>query len=319
MRYDRERLDEAEEIGPEEMIAQLQPGRVAWFDVQGLGDEKTLHTIGEGFGLSPLTLADVVNTPQRPKLEVFPEHTLIITRMILGQADHAVRGEQVSLLVGQGWVLTFQEFYGDCLEPVRQRIRANRGLVRQMGPDYLAYALLDAIIDGYYPILEDLGDVLEQMEAQVVADPDPALLTRIFTVRRTLMTIRHAMWPQRETLASLTRRDAAHFGEEVNVYLRDCYDHVTQIMDAVENYRELANGLVDAHLSASSNRMNEVMKVLTIIATIFIPLSFLAGVYGMNFEYMPELQWRGGYAMFWATAAAMAGVMLFYFKRRKWL
>jgi magnesium transporter len=225
----------------------------------------------------------------------------------------------VSLVLGRRFLLTFQERLGDVLDPVRERIRQGIGPIRRAGPDYLAYAVIDAVIDGYYPILEQFGERLEALEDDVVLSPTPLLLRRIHHVKRELLDIRRAVWPQREAVSAVIRGDHELVGQEVRTYFRDVYDHCIQIMDVVETYRELAGGLMDVYLSSVSNRQNEVMKVLTVMASIFIPLTFLAGIYGMNFEHMPELHKRWAYPILLAVMAGVAGVMLLFFYRKGWL
>ncbi|MFP4106322.1 MAG: magnesium/cobalt transporter CorA [Phycisphaerae bacterium] len=327
MAYDAADLDVRSDVPADQLLEQVSDAKVVWIDVQGLGDETQLRRIAADFGIHRLALADVVNAPQRPKVDDYGEKLLYITRMfrLEGQTEEESVSEQVSVLLGKGFVITFQEKYGDCLEPVRNRIRTDKGIIRQMGADYLAYAIVDAITDGYYPVLEAYGEKLEDMERTIVDEPTNETLAEIYRVRRELLSIRRAVWPARDAVNSIIRDRFPLIGKDVLVYFRDCYDHTVQIMDTVESYRELAGGLTDAYMSAVSNRMNEVMKVLTIIATIFIPLSFVCGVYGMNFNTeispwnMPELNWPFGYVLFWCVAILVAGGMLTYFRKRKWL
>ena len=296
---------------------------VVWVNVDGLGDVETITKVGQVFDLHRLVLEDVVNVPQRPKVEQYEDSLFLVTRMaVLGERLEA---EQVSVFLGKGVVLTFQERPGDCLEPVRNRIRKGIGRVRGQGPDYLAYAILDAVIDNYFPILEEFGERLEALEEEVIARPSPAVISQIHSAKRDLLTLRRAIWPQREAMSWLLREPCLLISDDTRLYLRDCYDHVSQIIDMVETFRELASGLVDAYQSSISNKMNEVMKVLTIIATIFIPLSFVAGLYGMNFNQeksplnMPELSWYWGYPFALGLMAAIAGGLLIFFWRKGWL
>jgi len=292
---------------------------VAWVDVQGLGDETVLRAIGEVFGLHPLALEDVVNVPQRPKVEPFDEHLLIVARMARMQDPHTAVSEQVSLIVGRNYVLTFQERYGDILDCVRNRIRKGKGPIRHAGADYLAYAIVDALIDGYYPILEAFGDALETLEDEIVPTPNPSALRTVHHVKRELLAIRRTIWPLREAINALIREDTPFVSDSTRVYLRDCYDHCVQIIDVVETYRELTGGLADLYLSSIGNRQNEVMKILTIVASIFIPLTFMAGIYGMNFENMPELHAAWGYPILLAAMIVVAIAMVFYFRLKGWL
>jgi len=304
---------------PAEIRPYLDDQSVTWVDVEGLGDEQVLREIGDIFGLHPLALEDVVHIPQRPKTESYDTHEFIVTQMVMLHQDGVLETEQVSIFLGRNYVLTFQERPGDCFDPVRERIRRGKGVSRQRGPDYLAYALLDAIIDNYFPALEAFGERIEAIEDEVVANPSRKTIHGIYEVKRDLLALRRAIWPQRDAINSLLRAESDLISPAVRVYMRDCYDHAVQIMDVVETYRELAMGLVDVYLSSVSNRMNEVMKVLTIIATLFIPLTFIVGIYGMNFQYMPELHWRWGYATVWGVMGATALAMLYYFRRRRWM
>jgi magnesium transporter len=317
--YGPDYVEERELADPQEVMPYLEKDSVTWLDVQGLGDEQVLRKLGEIFHIHPLALADVVNVPQRPKVEEYPHHEFIITRMAMLQPEGGLDTEQVSLFIGKNYLLTLQERYGDCFDPVRKRIQTGKGLIRKAGPDYLGYALIDVIIDHYYPLLEEFGEHLERLEDDVVAKPGSETLHQIYKVKRELLTLRRAIWPQRDMVNSLIRDESVLISEQVRVYLRDCYDHAVQIMDVVETYRELAGGLLDVYLSSVSNRMNEVMKVLTIIATIFIPTSFIAGIYGMNFEWMPELKWAWGYPAVWTIILSVVGGMIYFFKRLGWI
>jgi len=320
--------------GPDDYVEQavtdlsvLGPARekwpVTWLNVVGLGDTATIRKIGEVLDLHPLALEDVVNVHQRPKVEPYAEHQFIVTRMV-SFTDH-LETEQVSLFLGKGYVVTFQETPGDCLDPVRDRIRKAGGRVRKFGADYLTYSLLDATIDAYFPVLENLGERLEDLEEEVIARPDAHTVGQVHAAKRDLLALRRAIWPQREAISALLREEMPLIAKATRVYLRDCYDHVSQIIDFVETYRELASGLLDAYQSSISNRMNEIMKVLTIIATIFIPLGFLAGVWGMNFNTdaspfnMPELNSRYGYPCALGFMALLGLGMLFIFWRQGWL
>ncbi|HUU84175.1 MAG TPA: magnesium/cobalt transporter CorA [Phycisphaerae bacterium] len=319
MQYTTEGVKEQEISEVAQLREYLAQEAVVWIDVQGLGDEKTLRSVGDVFGLHPLVLEDVVNVPQRPKIEAYDEHLLCITRMVMLGEGPSIEPEQVSVILGRNYVLTFQERHGDVLDPVRQRIRQGKGSIRKAGADYLAYAVLDAVIDGYYPIMEAFGEYLEFLEDEIVVDPRAAILQKIHRVKRELLAIRRAIWPQREAVNALIRDDCPYLTDGVRMYLRDCYDHCVQIIDVVETYRELAGGLMDVYLSSVANRQNEVMKVLTIMASIFIPLTFMAGVYGMNFQNMPELQSRWGYPLLLAGMVAVAVGLVLFFRRKGWL
>jgi magnesium transporter len=293
-----------------------------WLDICGLADIETIRAIGDRFGLHPLAVADVVHTHQRPKTEAYPDFILTVLRSPVGGPPF--ESEQLSFIIGDGFLLTFQERPGDCFAPVRDRLRQGSPRIRSGGSAYLGYALMDALIDAYFPILERYGDVTEQLEQRVIEAPDPRFVSDIHLLKRELLDVRRALWPQREAINVLLRDDMPVITADVRTYLRDCADHSFQLLDMVEIYREVAQGLVDLHLSSVSNRMNEVMKVLTIIATIFIPMTFIAGVYGMNFDTsqplnMPELGWRHGYLFALGLMAISAGSMLVMFWRMGWI
>ena len=317
MKYTPDQLGEHDVARVGELNDLLEENAVCWIDVQGLGDEKILREFADLFSIHPLALEDIVNVPQRPKVERFEKHTLCITRMAL-VCGETIEREQVSLFLGSNYVLTFQERSGDVFDPVRNRIRQGGPVLRSAGPSYLAYALLDAVIDGYYPIMEMFGERFESLEDEIVANPRPAILHEIHQAKRDLLALRRAIWPQREAINALIRDENPLISDTVRVYLRDCYDHCVQIMDAIETYRELAGGLMDVYLSSVGNRQNEVMKVLTIMASIFIPLTFMAGIYGMNFENMPELRFGWGYPLLLAAMVVVAVGMVVYFKRKGW-
>jgi magnesium transporter len=298
----------------------LDRDSVTWVNVEGLGDEAMLREIATLFNLHPLLIEDVVNAPQRPKVEPYGDLLLLITRMVtIGDHDAAsVEAEQVSIILGKRYVLTFQERQGNVFDPLRARIHRGLGAIRRSGTDYLAYAILDTVIDAYYPALEQIGEYLETLETEVVESPTNATVGRIYDLKRQLLTIRRAVWPQRDMINRMVHEEEA-FSEPVRVYLRDCYDHCVQAGDIIESYREMAGGLLDVYLSSVSNRTNEVMKVLTIMASIFIPLTFIAGVYGMNFEFMPELHHRLAYPILLTVMVVMAVAMVWYFQRRGWI
>ncbi len=316
--YGLDHLDEREITDVEQLLPYATPRSTIWVDVQGLGDEAMLRRIGQIFSLHPLALEDAVNVPQRPKTEAYDQHQLFITRMVRC-SGRGYESEQVSLFIGRGYLLTLQEKHGDVFDPVRKRLRSGQGLMRGSGPDYLAYALIDTVVDGYYPVLETLGDRLQELEEIAFSRPSPGVLQQIHGVRRELLGLRRAIWPQREAINTLVRDESTLVSTTVRMYLRDAHDHAMQIVDVIETYRELAASLMDLYLSGLSQRTNEVMKVLTIMASIFIPLTFIAGVYGMNFEYMPELHRRWGYPIVWAIMIVTAGFMVWSFWKRGWI
>lgn len=304
----------------EELAAALDPSSISWVDVQGFGDEELIRKIGATFSLHPLVMEDVVNMPQRPKTEDYESQVLIVTRMVRLGESAEINMEQVTVLVGECYVLTFQERYGDVLDPVRQRIRTGKNRrLRSNGSGYLAYAIIDTIVDGYYPVIEGLGDHLERLEQLVLEDPSTEVLRELNSTKNLLVNLRRAIWPQREAVNALIRDENERFPADVRIYLRDTYDHCVQTAEVVEMYREIATGLMNTYLSSVANRANEVMKVLTIMASVFIPLTFLAGIYGMNFEHMPELHVRWAYPVVWLAMFSVAGGMLAFFWRKGWI
>jgi len=316
--YSRDAVEERALASCDELAHLIQDrSRVIWLDVESFGDGRVLSRIGEILGIHPLAMADVVNVPQRPKADLYGDRLLLVTQMaqIVGGA---IDLEQVSMVLGPGWVVTFQERPGDVFEPVRERIRQG-ARVRQLGADYLAYALLDAVIDAYFPVVEAIGEVVESLEEEVLERPDQSTLTRIHAARRSLVALHRMQWRQRDACGSLLRESDSPFSEPVRVYLRDAFDHAFQTVDAIETQREMAVGLMELYLSSASHRMNEAMRTLTVVATIFIPLTFLVGVYGMNFDVMPELRWRWGYAAVWGLMLATAVGLVSWFRRRGWI
>ena len=290
---------------------------VTWINLDGLGNVEMIRELGELFGLHPLALEDALTVHQRPKVDDFENHLFIVLRMLHFEAD--VETEQVSIFLGRHFVVTVQEHPGDCLDPVRQRLRKATGQIQHQGADYLMYSITDAVIDNYFPFLEQMGEIVEQLEDEVVERPSRRILGRVHSVKRHLLDVRRAIWPLRDAINALLRDESPLVRKATRLYLRDCYDHTVQVLDIIETYRELAGGLMDVYLSSVSNKMNEVMKVLTVIATIFIPLTFLAGIYGMNFEKMPELRWAWAYPAVWGVMVVTAAVMLTLFWRRGWL
>lgn len=304
----------------EEALALRESGAVTWINLDGLHDTGIVRQLGEAFGIHPLVLEDIVTTTQRPKFEDHGDHLVFILRMLTFESEkNEVRSEQISLILASECLITFQENIGDCFDPVRARIRTGKGRLFSLGADYLAYALTDAIVDNYFIVLEQIGTRIEVLEDVLIETPEPHHLQDVHELKREMILLRKAVWPLRDVISSLERSDSALINDRINIYLRDLYDHSVQIIDAVESFRDLLSSLQDLYLSSASNRMNQVMKLLTIIATVFIPLTFLAGVYGMNFDFLPELHWRYGYAGFWFACCAIAVGLLIFFRRRRWL
>lgn len=311
---------------PEDCIPYLDTESVSWIDILGLGCEDVLQRLGKVFELHPLVLEDIVNVPQRAKIEDYENHLVIISHMVLlKENSRGFWNEQVSLVLGKHYLLTVQEEpTRDCFQPVRDRIRSGKGTIRKQQADYLAYTLIDSIIDGFFPVLEAYGERIEELEDEVIANPTRRTIEKIYQIRRELLALRRAIWPQRDAINSLIRDGSDLISAEVRIYLRDCYDHAIQVMDMVETYRELSSGLMDIYLSSVGNRMNEIMKFLTVMSSIFIPLTFIAGIYGMNFNTeksplnMPELNWYWGYPACLAVMLIIAGGLVYFFWQRGW-
>jgi len=294
---------------------------VSWINIDGVHDMDVIEKLGAHFRIHPLTLEDVVNTNQRPKMEEFDDYIFVVLKMLQHEDDGRVHAEQVSMVVGANFLLSFQEAEGDVFNAVRDRIRKGHGRIRRSGSAYLAYALMDCVVDHYFLVLEQLSETIETLEGELydAIDGDVDLLHEIYRLKQEMIYLRKQLWPLRETLSQLHKTENPLVSEKTKVFFSDVYDHLIQGLEIIESLHAVLSGLQDLYLSMSSQRMNEVMKVLTIIATIFIPLSFVAGVYGMNFAFMPELKWHWGYFAVWGLFAAMTGGMLVYFKRRKWL
>lgn len=320
-RYAPDRCEERP-VAPAEIASLSAPhDGVLWVNVNGLSDPSVVRALGERFGFHPLALEDVLNVPQRPKVERYGDTLHIVLQEIRGDQEP----EQISLFLSERLLVTFQERPGDAFEPVRERLRTGAGLLRSRGADHLAYALCDAVLDAFFPALERIAEELEALEDRVIAAPVPDTFREIQRVKRRLVAIRRAVWPARDAMGELLREESPLVRPETKVYLRDCYDHAVQVMDMAETYREMASSLVDEYMSSVSNRMNEIMKVLTVIATVFIPLTFIAGIYGMNFDpkaspyNMPELGWRYGYPAVLLVMAAVVAGMIWFFRRKKWM
>lgn len=321
--YSPTELKEADIEDTADIRAYLERWPVVWINVDGLGDTETIRQLGELFGLHGLALEDTLTLHQRPKIEEYEGHLFWVVRML--EPDLPVRTEQLSIFFDKNFVLTVQEHPGDCLDPVRKRIRESGGRVRKAGADYLAYCLVDAVIDAYFPLLDDFSERLEAFETEALVQPSRHTVAKLHRGKRDLLAVRRAISPLREAINMLLRDDNDVMSETTRLYLRDSYDHTIQILELVETYREITAGLLDVYLTSVSNRTNDIMKVLTIIATVFIPLSFLTGIYGMNFDFesspfnMPELHWRFGYPTFLLLAGLVAGLELFLFWRKGWL
>ncbi len=318
--YGPDRCEQREIGEPTECFGYRDTETVTWINVDGVHDAALVQALGEHFGLHPLVQEDILNTEQRPKAEDFGDRLCVFVKMLQwNEGADEIEPESVSLVLGPRFVISFQERAGDVFETVRDRIRENKGRIRRMGAGYLAYSLLDAIADGYFVALERRAESIEQIEDDLVGRVDPALLGRIHRLRREGLMVRRAVWPARELVSVLERSESPLISTEVQPYLRDLYDHTVQVIDTAETFREMLSGMLDTYLSSQSNRMNEVMKVLTIIATIFIPLTFIAGIYGMNFQHMPELHRSWAYPAVLLVMLCVGLVMLAWFRRKRWL
>ncbi len=292
---------------------------VTWVNVGGVHKVDVLEAFGKCFGLHPLLLEDIANTDQRPKLDDYETYLFLVMKMLMPSQNGDIMVEQVSFVLGRNYVLSFQENGTDVFHSVRERLRGGKGRLRQHGSDYLLYALIDALVDQYFTVLEMLGERIEALQEQVIEDPRPNTLKDIHALKRQLLFVRRAVWPLREATHNLSRSDCPFFHDPIKVYVRDVYDHVVQIVDTIETLREMMSASLDIYLSSVSYRLNAVMRVLTVITTIFMPLTFIAGIYGMNFEHMPELKWPWGYPMAVGVMGLVATVMLIGFRRKKWL
>lgn len=292
---------------------------ITWINISGIHDVQIIQQLGTCFKLHPLVLEDVLNTEQRPKMDDFDDYLFLVLKMVYPDVAHqGIQYEQISFIIGPSYVISLQEVEEDVFDSVRERIRHGKGRIRRQGSDYLAYTLMDMVVDQYFKILEDLGEQIETLQDAVIEDPEPSSLAVIQNLKKEILFLRKSIWPLREIINALTRGESELIRDETVIYLRDVYDHTIQIIDNIETFRDMLSGTLDIYLSNVSNRMNEVMKVLTIMATIFIPMTFVAGIYGMNFKYMPELEWPWSYPILWLLLITIFSVMVLWFKRKKW-
>jgi len=309
---------ESEEI--EEIINSAGKQGITWINIDGLQKIDVIEQIGKRFNLHPLTLEDIANTEQRPKMEDFESYLYIVLRMLqYNQQENEVVSEQISLILGANWVISFQENEGDVFNLIRDRLRNDKGKIRKLGADYLYYTLIDAVVDNYFAVLENMGEKIEAIVDQLIANPQPSTMQTIHNLKRQNISLRKSVWPLRELVNSLARSESGLINKTTDIYLRDVYDHTIQVIDSAEAFRDTISGMLDIYLSSVSNRMNEIMKVLTIITTIFIPLTLIAGIYGMNFAFMPELKSQLGYPLVLLSMAVVTVGMLFYFRKKKWI
>jgi magnesium transporter len=318
--YDEVNFQEKEANNVEEALSLRNKSSVTWLNIDGVHQPEIIEQVGKNFGMHPLVLEDIANTGQRPKMEDFDDYIFVVLRMLrFDEKENQTKTEQISVILGRDFVVSFQEMEGDVFDAIRERLRSNKGRIRKMGADYLAYSLIDAVVDNYFMVLESLGETIEDIEDKLVTNPTAETLRTIHDLKREMVFLRKSVWPLREVINRLERSESPLINKSTFVYLRDVYDHTIQVMDAVETFRDMLSGMLDIYLSSVSNRMNEVMKVLTVIATIFIPLTFIAGIYGMNFRYMPELELAWSYPAVLILMLIIALLMVVYFRRKKWI
>jgi magnesium transporter len=320
--YDANNLTETVVSDIEGCFSYTNNASVTWINIEGVQRHDIIEKLGKHYGLHQLMLEDISSSDQRPKLDDYDDHIFIILKMLsYNEEEKKVIAEQVSLVLGNNYVISFQEEgkMGDVFNPNRERLRSNKGKIRKSGADYLLYTLVDTVVDNYFIILETIGERVEQLEGKLIADPTPERLKTLYGLKREMINLRKSVWPLREVISKMEKGESELIKPSTQVFIRDVYDHTIQVIDTVESYRDVLASMVDIYMSSISNRMNSVMKVLTIISTIFIPLTFVAGVYGMNFDYMPELKWKFGYPAVWIFMIVMVGFMLVYFRRKKWL
>jgi magnesium transporter len=318
--YDEGQFQEKETKAVQECLPFKDKPTVTWINIDGVHQLEIIEKVGKHFHLHPLILEDIMNTEQRPKMEDFGDHPFVMLKMLYhDEKDDAIKAEHVSLILGSNFVISFQEREGDVFSPVRERIRNAKGRIRKMGSDYLFYALADAIVDHYFIILERLGEKIESLEEEVTGEPTPTTSQAVHTLKREMLALRKSIWPLREVVGGLVRGESSLIQESTGIYLRNVYDHTIQIIDTIDTFRDMLSGMTEIYLSTISTNMNKVMKVLTIIATVFIPLTFIAGIYGMNFKFMPELEWQYGYPVILVSMIGMGIAMVIYFRIKRWL
>ena len=318
--YSIGKFDEKEVKNVEDCFPFKRKPSITWINVDGLHELEIIEKLSSYFDIHPLVQEDIVNTDQRPKMEDYENYMFLVLKMLyVDEKTHEIHSEQVSLILGNNFVISFQETIGDVFDAVRERIRKSKGRIRKMGADYLAYSLIDSIVDNYFIILERIGERVENLEQEVVTNPAPEILQQIYNLKREMIYLRKSVWPLREVINSLLRDESKLIKETTDIFTRDLYDHTIQVIDTIETYRDMISGMLDVFMSSVSNKMNEIMKVLTIFAAIFIPLTFIAGVYGMNFQYMPELAFPWAYPVIWVVIITVGVSLLLYFKKKKWV
>ncbi len=316
--FNEEEFFEQEFFDLSDCLAHVKDSMIKWINVEGVHNTALIEKIGQLYNIHPLTLEDIVHIDQRPKFEDYDHYLVAILKMIM--YDTEVHSEQLSLVLLKNTVISFQEpGGGDAFDVIRTRLRQAKGRVRKLGADYLFYALMDAVVDWYFNALEKIGDKVEDIEEEIINQPKRESLIQLYNLKREVIYLRKQVWPVRDMISNLLRSDSEHITQNTQLFFRDLQDHSTRIIDTVETYRDLLGGIMDIYLSTNSNKMNEVMKVLTIMSSIFIPVTFIAGVYGMNFEFMPELKSPYGYIGVWVLMLSVIGGLVIYFKRKKWM
>jgi magnesium transporter len=319
-RYGHNFFEEKNNLSLDEALIELPQGQFLWVNFIGIHEIVSVERICNFYNIHPLTIEDILSTEQRPKLEENEDYIYLVVKMLEFQENlRKFHVEQVSMILGKNMVISFQEKEGDTFDAVRNRLRSGKGRIQKAGSDYLLYTLVDTIIDNYFILLEKMGDVIEEVEEDLLLGPGESTLTQLYNLKRDTVVLRRSIWPLREVVHKLERDDMKLIKKETRLYLRDVYDHTIRIIETIENFRDMLSSMVDLYQSTLSNRMNVVMKVLTIISTIFIPLTFIAGIYGMNFEYMPELGWKYGYLGVWIIMITVVFIMLFFFRKKKWI
>jgi magnesium transporter len=317
--YGPDKMERLDDVSVAECAAFRETESVSWINLYGLHDIELVDRLGKTFQVHQLALEDVLNTSHRPKFEMYEDAALIILKMLtFDETENSINSEQFSFVLGPRYIISFQERHGDVFNGVRERLQRKSGRIRSRGPDYLTYALIDSVVDNYFHILEKIGDHLEALEQDLIIEPTQDCLNRIYHLKNQLLALRKSIWPLREVIAEMQKEETDLIDPSTHVFLRDLYDHSIQVVDTVEIFRDTVSGLLDLYMSSVSNRMNEVMKVLTIMASIFIPLTFIAGIYGMNFEYMPELKWRWAYPAVWMVMGGVVVGMIIYFRKKRW-
>ena len=318
--YDPDHLEERAVQTLDECLAYKDKETVTWINISGIHDMGIIEALGKHFDFHPLLLEDIVNTEHRPKLDDYEDYLFIVMKMLHDPEEgKLIKQEQISIILTPSVVISLQEYEGDIFDPIRERIRMKKGRIRNKGTDYLTYALMDTLVDYYFKVFETVGERIEELQEDALEGPAPEILHEIQYLRRDMIELRKSVWPLREIVSALTRAESKLISDDTILFFRDVYDHTVQVIDTIESFRDMISGLQDIYLSSVSNRMNEVMKVLTIIATIFIPMTFLAGIYGMNFKFMPELEWWWAYPAFWLIMVTIFISMIAWFKKKDWL